>query len=562
MFLPNIKLLNKKKFKSFNKYFPHFLLCVVVFVAYFSLFKNYFQQDEWLAFNRLFILKNSLFNEAIENIFQPTVGHYTPLNTIFLLVEFSLFKLNYAGYVTVSILLQMINTCLFYVITKTIFSNKKLSLLTSALFGLLSSTQQATSWVIADSGIHISTIFALLSIFYFVKYFKNEENVKILHLSLLFLLVSFFFKEISFGILVFYLLIVILRKNLILKSGILLKIVGVGLFYVLLRLFLAFAASNYAGGGQTLAPLGGGISFIDLLTYPIKSLVQSIVPVSYIYTFAEHIGELIPPIYKPIMGITEYDYFIQSIFLLINYLIFVILAIFMFKIWKSTKGKKRYLIPAAFVFTIINSVIFIFSPEKSGLIIKVDSRNLYLLSIGSVVLMVVLIEGLFIKIKHYKEIFTIISVIFVCIVNYLVLKDELEVLRKNAEIRMRILDQIKVIKPKLPDRVVFFTESTQSYYGLSEKDKILPFQSGFGQTLLISYFETQKYSIDFLKDRYLWGILDQGYKEYGGKGFGYFRDADLLISTIRKYNIPQDSILRFSWNGNTNILMDISEKYN
>jgi len=126
--------------------------------------------------------------------------------------------------------------------------------------------------------------------------------------------------------------------------------------------------------------------------------------------------------------------------------------------------------------------------------------------------------------------------------------------------RQYILSDIKGSYQRLPKKVVFYTESNKSYYGLPDEDRILPFQSGFGQTLLLWYYRSENFPVAFFKDNYLWDITSQGYKEIQGTGFGYFRNYSLLLSTLKEYNLSSESVIAFSWDDNTQTITNITEK--
>lgn len=126
--------------------------------------------------------------------------------------------------------------------------------------------------------------------------------------------------------------------------------------------------------------------------------------------------------------------------------------------------------------------------------------------------------------------------------------------------RKAILDRITNLYPDLPDRVLFYTKSDRSYYGLPTDEQILPFQSGFGQSLLVWYQRREKFPRDFFADRFLWEITDQGYKEAQGRGFGYFRDIDKMAALLRERNIPLDSIIALSYHSDSKFLEDITRE--
>ena len=148
----------------------------------------------------------------------------------------------------------------------------------------------------------------------------------------------------------------------------------------------------------------------------------------------------------------------------------------------------------------------------------------------------------------------------VIIPNLYFLNQNLVEFTRRGEVRKSILTTIQLVYPDLPDKVVVYTQSNQPYYGLPPETKILPFQSGLGQTLLVWYYPTEKFPKEFFADRFLWDIEEQGYKEVGDHGFGYFRDLDLLRDAIGQYNLPGESVIAFSWDGKKNFLTDITQE--
>ena len=92
------------------------------------------------------------------------------------------------------------------------------------------------------------------------------------------------------------------------------------------------------------------------------------------------------------------------------------------------------------------------------------------------------------------------------------------------------------------------------------QDKIPPFQSGFGQTLLASYWKQEQYPKEFYENRFLWDITSQGYKEVNNTGFGYYRDFSALKLAISQNKISAQSVIAFSYSSRDKRLQDISEE--
>ena len=212
-----------------------------------------------------------------------------------------------------------------------------------------------------------------------------------------------------------------------------------------------------------------------------------------------------------------------------------------------------------FVFFILFSAIpFIFVPGQGFSI--VPSRYLYFGSAGFALLLT-LIGNMVLNLKRKKiTILVTASFFLISILGALENFNHSQELKMSGSIRKSILTSIKKFYPTLPQKVVFYTQSDSSYFGLPDNIKILPFQSGLGQTLLLWYFSGGSLPAKFFENNFLWNIDSQGYKEIGGIGFGYFRDFFELQSTVSQNKLTLDSIIAFSWNARENKLTDISSQ--
>ena len=141
-----------------------------------------------------------------------------------------------------------------------------------------------------------------------------------------------------------------------------------------------------------------------------------------------------------------------------------------------------------------------------------------------------------------------------------ILEKSLTKIGAEGLLRQKILTQIQWEHPVLPSHAVFYFESDRSYYGLPDTEKILPFQSGLGQTLLVWYYKTQKFPSDFFQNNYLWDLESQGYKQIENQGFGYFRDFDLLKQTIDQHQLPLESVIAYRFNSSHNTLFEVSQE--
>lgn len=536
------------------KTFPLLILTLAfVTLAYSKVFSSFFAQDEWLSFSLRFLLQKKDFLDQTREIFAPSVGHFQPLNTLALQTLFNFFQLNYLSYAIVSVCLHLIIVLLVFYLTKAILDDNKVIFLTALLFGVLASSFQATSWVLADTSIHFSTIFSYASILLLFKFFKNKK-AKFFIFSIISLLVSLLFKEISIGLFILLPLLFLLFSEMpLVKSRKYISVILiVGLIYGLFRVGMIYLPQAYSH--DTLVIKSQPLEHLayNLVTFPFKGVSQSIIPSKVLLQFSYFIGDFLPSLSTKIKNTPNDDKFVQEEILEVVSFTFSVAIIFLsIFLWQKNKsniwGKT---IIFSLIFIMINSPIFAFSPEKTGRVFILDSRNLYLLSLGTSLLTVSIIKVLA-KNSFLKTLLIILIFIFA---NTFWLNSYLSDIAEIGSLRKNVLTTVYQNYPKLPKEVIFYTESDSSFYGIPQEERILPFQSGFGQTLLVWYSQTKRFPEEFFQNKFLWGITDQGYKEAEDQGFGYFRDFKLLAQTVKEKNILPASVISFRYSSRDQVL--------
>ncbi len=206
---------------------------------------------------------------------------------------------------------------------------------------------------------------------------------------------------------------------------------------------------------------------------------------------------------------------------------------------------------------------FIVIPGPAGYFSLIDGRHLYFTNTLASILLAILLSGIYFWFPRRK----IGLILFLVIVGAIIGFHSLEIRREinyqvgTGIIRRSILDAISKKHPTLPKRVVFYVDSDKSYYGLPEDEKIVPFQSGFGQTLLVWYnARGENFPACFFKDQFLYVLLSEGYRECEGRGFGYFRKPETFKAAIRNNNLSVKNIIGLRYNSSTHELSDIANE--
>ncbi len=518
------------------------------------IFLGFFQQDEWFAFSEYIRISKNL-GDLINNFFAFNVTHYVPLGRLAGYLEYQLFKLNYLPYAIFGLILHIGIAIAIYFLIKRIFENKVIGIISAFIFIFADYGYQVISWPTGNLANQLSIIVSLGSLIVFFRFLK-EEKTKLFWISYFLLLLSLTFKEsaIAFFLFLPILFFMYSKDSLKKKHFYPLVIFVTGIFYGLFRVVMILVTNNVA---ETAVGSHSKFSLVyNLLTFPIKAIVQTIIPINLEISLAKKLSLLFPINVRGEVGTTTYDIFLQKRILEgLTFILFTIIIAIIVVLYKKIQNKeiKKIILFGAF-FIIFNSFIYALSPERSGIIPIIDSRNLYFLTVGSSI-----IVGTFIYLLMKRK--RIIGNIFLFIffgINMFYLKQDITVIQEYSNVRETILNQIKEDHPILPNPVIIYTESDSSFYGLPESDRILPFQSGFGKTLLVWYDRENKFPTGFFADNILWPIQSEGYKEIDGVGFGYYRDFEKLAKFVKENNFNKNSIISYSFNSEVNSLKDIT----
>lgn len=537
------------------------IVIIFVIVVYLPVINGFFQHDEWTAFAMYFTDKAFLSN-TVWYFLKPNVAHYTPLNGVFFYLIFKLFSLKYTYYALVSIFLQIITIFLLYLLSNKIFKSKSISLLVTGLFAVNASSYQATTWVGTTVNTHGASIFGLLSILVYFKYIQNfrHRNMYLFVFSMVLLFISLLFKEITIAIFpILILIIFLLNEKIKVKQKIIesLKLFLSGLFYVLFRASMFFAPrgdiqEQIVTESQSIADL-----LRNFITFPAKIFSQGLIPTRLLLLLANKFSLVLPDSITGLPGTTAFDVFSQQIMLqIINWSIFILATLLIYKLYLD-KNKYFKFVFFGFLFSVINSFVYIISPGRTSNIPVVDSRNIYFSAIGVTIFLVSI--TLYYVQKYGRKVY--ILLIIPLLINLFYLNKELIFYADQGTERRHILEQIVRTYPDLPDKVVIYTESDTSYYGMPEEEKILPFELNFGYTLMIWYLPTEKYNNEMVRiGSYIHKITAQGYQEKDGIGFGYFRDIAKLKQSVRQNKLPVESIIAFRYNSKSKLLIDITSE--
>lgn len=538
-----------------TKSIPHYLLLLflllLIMFAFRDLPQSFFEQDEWHSFGHYNYLLSLNTSDLIINALRSgPFNHFTPLSLFSKLTMFKVFGLNAEYYFYVSIFLHFLVAAAVYFLVYLVLERKLPAFLSSIFFAINSSHHQAVTWIGTFEGAELSVLFGVLSLCSFLRYRKIDRK-KWFYLTLLCLFISLLFKEtaISFFIILGALVMISQRRI----KGSLIGIGGVALAYLLLKFNYLFFKTASVGTALDQSKVDFFQAFIyNIMTVPIKIFAQLVLPNDIMIGITSREAFSFNPNIGP--WTLEYAFFYD----LLSFSSGALIIIIIYLIAKRSKYKFSIYLGVAIIVANIMPLLII-----RKYLTYLDSRYLYQATVGLGLIIGFVCQSVLsdIKIGKIGRRFVSLGFLSCALVIYFLhfysLQGLIERDREVGNIRENILVQIKRGYPQLPEETVFYTQSDSTYYGIGE-ERILPFQSGFGQTLLVWYSVDDKLPKEFFEGDFLWDIKSQGYKEAGQRGFGYFRDFTLLKKAVKDYNIPVSSVIAFSWDKQSTKLVDTS----
>lgn len=539
-----------------------FLIFLSVF-AFKDLFLTYFQQDEWHAFG--IILSEGLGYVTMNQSLPQLLFSGDRVGARFLMyLMFSWFGFNIAPYFILSLGLHFFNGLLVYKITEKLFRDKKIAYVVLLLFLFSGTASQSYTWLGTFAGSLPNMTFLLFSLYAYLKFLFDKNKLPFVFLSLILLWLSFLFKETGFFLLILYPVIHFLyTKNFLKSLRVNFPFILYGLLLVALRINEILSPKGDAVNLVT-SRIGLGGIVLNAISYPLQGFSQLIFPPNVIYSLSKLISSVFPFGIAPDMP--GFDLFYQvAVAPAVSMAITIVFLLIVYRIVRKDLNKK-------YVSVIIFCLVFIFLSFVPYFIIQkggayLEPRYYYVSSLGSSILLgIILIAGLYSR-KTFLKITTIFFFIALAVFNVTSIRGEISFQKEAAIERKYIIKTIQEDVSHLPDKVSFYVSGdSQGYYGLN--DLKVPFQSGLGQTLLVTYSYNEEITPKLLhedsilktqEEGFLYGILDQGYREIDGRGFGYFWDKKQMMSAIKKHKVPLDSVYAFFYKSETRELINNTE---
>jgi len=539
------------------------LLAILFFIAftYKDLFKVFLQQDEWRGLG--IVLGGGVFGifngiSVVHLLSGQNRFFGSLLNSIF----FSLFHFNIVPFALFAIGIHMINTVLWFYVSYSVTKHRIVSYISCCFFALSFVASQSITWFASIFTTLPSATCIFISLLFIQKYIK-EKLFKYLIFAQCAAIFAYIFKE-SSAFIFLLLPFVVWKSESKFYMPVFLKrfsfLLAYGIFVMIVRIYSVMGLGPAAGMFVSRSSFIWIKMLIHTFLYPVVSFSQMFIPQQLLFKIGAlfqkiYFGNLIDPVMSKWVAETIVSEYVSFIIAVIAIGVLICIAY-------RVKTIRNWVIFAS-VFFIGSFLPFVVLDKGSAYL---DSRYFYLGTAGGGLLIGSLLYGILFFLKKKSRIVGIIAGICMGISFFLyIYKNSIYIQRDVKELsiisqeRMFILHKIKEIIPVLPDKPIIFV--TGNHYGYYSNPEVkIPFQQGFGYTLMTWYSDTGAIPKEFLTEGFLWEIKEQGYKELSGKGFGYFFDKIFFQEYISKHAVRKEQIVAFFYDYEKKEIRDITEE--
>ncbi len=537
------------------------ILTLIPIFIYGGIFKTFYQQDEWIALGHILTQGYSAFISSY-SLLDLLGGQGRILAVPVHFSFFYFFPFNIFPFALFSLSLHIVNSILAYLVAKKLSKNYIIAFVTGIFFAVAPSADQGVTWVAGASTMTLPlTLFSLLSILFFLDFIQKKKK-RFLWFSIVFSIVAYYFKESAIFLFILYPMLFMflsglkLKRALITMISIYWPILTFLLFLLIVRIASLFGGNHY-GYFVTNSASNAKITILShLILYPITSISQMFFHQGQMFTFASYFER----VYYPYLALNVpnpmvFEYVVTD---MLSVLITAIILIFSIVIYIFDKKSRKSLVFAT-LFTVLSFMPYIILNKANSYL---EPRYYYLSVLGGGIILGVFVNSLkdlFNKrFKNYSYIFISIAIILLL----LYFNSQIQWVQKGiknqvdiAAERKNFLNTIKIDYPKLPQKVIFYITGNRDFNGPGYN---VPLQLGPGYTLMVWYYNTGTIPSEFLKDDYLADMMVQGYREVNGRGFGFYRDIEMLKKDSKEKNLPIDNLIGFFYDAKNKKLIDIS----
>ncbi|MGH7203448.1 MAG: hypothetical protein ACREHC_03320, partial [Candidatus Levyibacteriota bacterium] len=495
-------------------------------------------------------------------------GAGRPLVRILGLLFFGNIPMNVFPLTIYTLTFHVINAFLVFLITYQLSRKSTLSIIAALFFAVNSVDSQSVSWFGAAFGLMPSSFFILLSL-YFTTLFLKTKLLKYTIYAFVAALVSVFFKEDGLFLFVFIPIVVILSQYSFSKTSfkrnfvnfIKSRYIMVTLIFVIyLLLFVSYRYTHMVKMAQAAAiPVPNTQSilpnvFTNIIVYPLSTFSLIYIPPEVSLPLTENFTKYYLP---TVMASPSSDAIIQNIVLEALAIFFAFIVLFLIQLIYVKEKDLRLLIKFSTLLLVLCMLPYVVVIrgftylEPRYYYIASAAAGIYLGSFGYLLYRVV-------PFKRIGVIIVGLLLISFYSMHISVIREQMHKQVVIATERKNIINQVYAITPSLhQNNNVFYVTGNRDFTVPNNK---VPFQQGFGYTLMVLYFKRGTIPNDLLANGFLWDTGSQGYQNVNGKGFGFFTNLNDLKKSLKENNLSKNNVIALYYNSNTEKVTDITKK--
>lgn len=546
-----------------NKFQWLSLLCIGLLLlfylgAYRGLFSTFYQQDEWQTLG-LITAAGSFFSYVrLIPLGYLLTGIGRPLSIPFQYGMFKFFPYQITPMALFSLVMHGVNAVLLYLLTRKYFGTRLVTIVPFALFLVSSTSSQALTWFATNTTTLPSLTFILLA-FLFVEKARETTKTNYVMLAQVSALAAYLFKEsaaVMIILLPLYYSIRIRKVTIVRLVNLFIPSVLYLLFVIGIRIYLVMTPKFTEGVFVSMKGAPVIRIILHALWYPLVSFSQLFIPQTIMIKLAYSFQGIL---YDFVTGSSIQP--LVNLVIITDMLSILCTCIFCASIAVIAHTRHRNpLLFFYFLYTLMSFVPFAVVERGSGYL---DSRYFYIGVSGWSILCGFIIDNLIrVKTVAWRTLGIIGSIGFVAVTvlySSRLIRRDITNLSYQAKERKDLLSSLSALYPVPPSSPVFYISGNIDGYYLIPSLKV-PFQQGPGFTLMVWYANTGRIPKSFITDLFLWGVSEQGYKEYNGSGFGYFYSKSELKKAITEYKLTAGQLVGLYYDTQKRTLTDISNE--
>ncbi len=542
---------------------PFFFISIVLIVIIISTFRQlpltFYQQDEWLGSGQVISAGYSIVTRDLSPI-QLLTADGRPLARLLGVFFLNTFKFDTAPLALYSIFFHILNSLLVLLISQKLFKKIFPAFIAGAFFALNSVSHQGVTWFAASFGLQPAVFFILLSI-YLMVISVERKKISLRILAFLSAFFSLYFKEIGVFLFIFLpLLPVILDKEYKIKKdykfylpfGIIIAVLSL---YRLIQMFFVGGPGNAnvyvtAETSNLLLTI-----FIRIIMYPLVSFSLIFIP----YQVAKEIAVALTYGYYPYIpqnisrwDLISYTSILDNFAIIFSFLLIIILAF----IYKKRTDLRTIIIFGVLFYLLSLAPYVIISKDFSYL----EPRYYYLTSAASGLILAVFMQSVLSAFNNKKLLLGAMLIIFLGYIRYQIL-----IIRTDIAQQVDIANERRAFLKDLNNYLPTLVENTNVFYFSGSKsflvdNNMLPFQHGFGHSVMSLYYDSGKIPSKLPESEYLFRLGEQGYKSDGRVSFGYYSNLEELKKSVKDNKISSENIYAFYYDWDNKKLNDITDQ--